>query len=44
VTASKGTARTVGRIHTSRDAAAALDGRGIAEVASLVASALRESV
>jgi hypothetical protein len=42
VTVSKGTARTVGRIHTRRDVAAALDGRGIAQVASLVGAALRE--
>jgi hypothetical protein len=43
VTASKGTTRTVGRIHTFRDDLTAVDGRGVAEVASLVASALRES-
>ena len=44
VTASKGTTRTVGRIHTFRDDASALDARGVAEAASLVASALRNSV
>ncbi|MGH7718982.1 MAG: M28 family peptidase, partial [Gemmatimonadaceae bacterium] len=42
ITVSKGTLRTVARVHTPRDSAAHLSGRGIAEAAQVIASAIPE--
>jgi hypothetical protein len=41
VTLSKGTLRTLARIHTPRDRAEAISGAGIAEVARVIAETLR---
>ncbi len=41
VTVSKGTVRTAGRIHTQRDVASAIEGRGLAAVAGVIADAIR---
>lgn len=42
VTLSRGTIRTLGRIHTSRDSLATMDGRGIAGAAHVLARAVME--
>jgi hypothetical protein len=42
VTLSRGTFRTLGRIHTSRDSLATMDGRGIAGAARVLARAAME--
>ena len=42
VTLSRGTIRTLGRIHTSRDSLATMDGRGISGAARVLARAVME--
>jgi hypothetical protein len=42
VTLSRGTLRTLGRIHTSRDSLATMDGRGIAGAARVLARVVME--